>query len=350
MNKNLLTLLLLGASFTLSAQQIEIPQKQFSLVTKRTATWCPYCGTWGWELYENLIADNSGKALLIAAHFSGELFNPTAGSISNNFGGFGQPLFFLGNENQGASSGNIDEKRNSIKSKINDAFLSPPSAQTGMVLVNNDNQLDVYTKTKFFENSNGAYYVGVYLIEKSLTHYQSGQGQDALHKNVLKESLTESAFGELITEGTVSAGAEFAFQVSLPLDESYDLGNTIIATIIWEKDDGTYKVVNCNFSDNFVDEVVATNEALLKIGDFKVSPNPASAFAEISLELQEDFDQAELSLIDAQGRKIQTLFAGNISAGTNRFTLNKEQIPVAGLYFVQFKANQKVVTRKIIFQ
>lgn len=350
MNKNLLTLLILCTSFTLSAQQIEIPQKQFTLVTKRTATWCPYCGTWGWELFENLIADNSGKALLIAAHYSGDLINPTASSITNNFGGFGQPLFFLDNENQNVSSGNIDDKRNSIKSKINEAFLEPPKAQTGMILVDNDNQLDVYTKTRFFQNREGAFYVGVYLIEKTWFHYQSGQGQDAQHKNVLRESLTESDFGELIADGMVSAGSEFTFQVSLPLDETYDLNNTTIATIIWEKDGGTYKVVNSNFSDNFVDELVATNEELLKINDFIASPNPAIDYTEITLELEEGFDQAELSLFDPQGKKVKTLFAGKIVAGTNRFILNRTELSVSGLYLLQLQTQQKIVTRKIIFK
>lgn len=349
MYKTLLSFLFLVLSLSLGAQQIEVPQIQLSLVTKRTATWCPYCGTWGWTLYENLLSDNSAKAVLMAAHYSGELVNPTSANITSNFGGFGQPLFYLNNENQNVSSGNIDDKRNSIKDKINDAFSTPPTAQTGIILVDNDDQLDVYTKTRFFQNSDGAFYLGVYLIEKSVTNYQSGQGQDAHHKNVLRQALTDSAFGELIVEGFVSAGSDYTFQVSLPLDETYDLENTTIATVIWEKDGSTYKVVNCYFSDNYLDELVATDEEVLKITDFKVSPNPAIEQAEITLKLDESFDQAELSLIDAQGRTVKTLMAGNIQAGVNRFNIDKAQIPGGGLYFVQFKANQKVVSRKLIF-
>ena len=258
MIKKLLTLSFLCLAITLSAQQIEVPQQKYSLVTKRTATWCPHCGNWGWTLFENLLADNSSKALMIAAHYSGDLMNPTASAITSNFGGFGQPLFYLGNENQGVSSSNIDDKREEIKSKINDAFNSSPTAQTGMLLVNNGDQLDVYTKTRFFQNADGDYYVGVYLIEKTVMHYQSGQGQDADHKNVLRDHLTEDTFGKLISEGSISAGAESSFQVSYPLDGTYDLGNIRIATILWKKDGGSYKVVNTNFSDNFVEDVVAT--------------------------------------------------------------------------------------------
>lgn len=350
MYRRLLSLLFVCISFSLSAQQIEIPQTQLSLVTKRTATWCPYCGTWGWTLFEGLLEDNSNKAVLMAAHYSGDLVNPASAAITNNFGGFGQPVFYLGNENQWVASSNIEEKRTTIKTKINDAYSSQPKAQAGMILVANDSQLDVYTKTRFFENSNGEYYLGVYLLEQNLFYYQSGQGQDAHHKNVLRESLTDEELGELIAEGSISAGSEFAFNTSIPLDETYDLGNLTVVTILWEKVDSKYNFVNANSSNNYLGGLVATEEELLKISSFEIQPNPVVDQARINLELGETFSYGELALIDLQGRKIQTVYAGSFQEGSNVFTISKEQFNLKGLYFLQFKANQKVATRKALFR
>ena len=51
------------ASISLFSQ--EVMEVQQTLLTKRTATWCPYCGTWGWGFFEDLIEDNEEKAVLI---------------------------------------------------------------------------------------------------------------------------------------------------------------------------------------------------------------------------------------------------------------------------------------------
>lgn len=337
-------------ALSLSAQQIQVPEQQYSLITKRTATWCPHCGNWGWTIFENLIADNSSKALLIAAHFSGDLINPTAVALTNNFGGFGQPLFFLNNDNQGVSSGNIAAKRNEIKEAVNDNFSMSPTAQTGMLLEVNNQQLTVFTKTRFFNNSEGDFYVGVYLIEKSVIHNQAGTQNDGNHKFVLRKSVTNDAFGEQIAEGNISAGAEYSFQSSLAVDANFDVINHMVATVIWEYDGEKYNFVNCNFSDVFLDQVVNTDEELLKITDFNISPNPTNGQSTITLELENGFDQAELSVFDAQGKKLTTIFNGQIQAGTTHFILSKENVRHNGLYFLQFKADQKVVTRKVIFQ
>ncbi|HHB79571.1 MAG TPA: hypothetical protein ENK85_10105, partial [Saprospiraceae bacterium] len=64
MKKILLLLLAVGISYLAQAQ--EVPQTQSSLIIKKTASWCPPCGGWGWDLFEQLIDDNDSQAILWA--------------------------------------------------------------------------------------------------------------------------------------------------------------------------------------------------------------------------------------------------------------------------------------------
>jgi hypothetical protein len=73
MKRLIFTLFFFSAVLSVHTQNIEVPATQKSLITKRTADWCPLCGGWGWPFFRQLILDNSNKAVLIAAHYSGAL-------------------------------------------------------------------------------------------------------------------------------------------------------------------------------------------------------------------------------------------------------------------------------------
>jgi len=80
---------------TLSGYSQEAPQTQSALVTKISATWCPPCGGWGWDLFHDLVVDNEAKATLLAVHHSGNLLTPTSGALADNFMISGQTMMLL---------------------------------------------------------------------------------------------------------------------------------------------------------------------------------------------------------------------------------------------------------------
>lgn len=86
-------MLLVAALFIMKAAAQQVEEVQRTLITKRTASWCINCGTWGWTLFDGLVADNEDKSVLIAAHYDGDLENAAAEEITDNFGGFYQPRF-----------------------------------------------------------------------------------------------------------------------------------------------------------------------------------------------------------------------------------------------------------------
>ena len=104
------TISILVSSLTIGFSQ-DVPEVQQSLITKITATWCPNCGGWGWTFFENIYDDNADKALLIAAHYSGELQTSVSSDFADNFNISYQPFFILGNENQNVNGETVSWRR-----------------------------------------------------------------------------------------------------------------------------------------------------------------------------------------------------------------------------------------------
>lgn len=348
MKRNLLLFLFCGLfSFQVIGQ--EVPEVQKSLITKRTATWCPFCGTWGWTFFEDLIEDNSEKALLIAAHYSGELLNPTANAITSNFGGISQPRFYLGNDDQGVSSGNIATKREQFKVAVDNAADQAPVVNAGLTVVKDNDKLTATVKTQFFQNTDGAYYVGVYIIEDAVVHFQSSIGDNASHHNLLQAAFTEDAFGELVAEGTITAGAAYNAEYEMVLDPTWNPDNITVATIVWKKEGDDFTFVNTHFTDEF-GAPTSLVDIELKGVDLLISPTVALDQTTVMIENDRLLSNAQLILRDLSGKTLSVLFDDQLQEGAHSFQLSKSMLGGNGLYFLSLESEGKVLTKRLIFQ
>jgi len=87
-------------------------------------------------------------------------------------------------------------------------------------------------------------------------------------------------------------------------------------------------------------EVVQTN-------NFKVYPNPVSAQAVISYELNSD-SKVSFSLFDTTGKQITTLLQNEQkAAGLHQFNFNVSNLPT-GIYYCIMQANEHIETQKVI--
>ncbi|HMP29618.1 MAG TPA: hypothetical protein PKD85_08450, partial [Saprospiraceae bacterium] len=92
MKKIFALLLLLSLLLT---PEINAQSKQASLLVKKTADWCPFCGTYGWSFFRKVKEQSQDlPSIMIAMHYSGGLINTTAVDLNANFSGPGQPVFF----------------------------------------------------------------------------------------------------------------------------------------------------------------------------------------------------------------------------------------------------------------
>lgn len=354
MKKMLLTALF-GAVFglLLQAQEIEVPQSNRPLITKRTAEWCPHCGAWGWTIFENLLLDNENDALVVSAHYSGTYMNTVSLEITNNFGGFSQPRFYVNNQDQNATSSNGTTVRNNVRNEVIEWNGATPVAQAGLRVFKEDSQLWVATKTEFFQEGQGEYYLGIYLIERSYLGSQAGYSGQANHKNMLSKSLVGGSFGVLLQSGTIASGSTFEQEASISYAEiaaafengTFNEDNVEIATIIWRKEGNSYSVVNTNSTTEL--EIPSSTADLALQAEMKVSPNVISQQAEVLIDLPIALPQAELSLWSLDGKRVQVIHRGSLSSGTSFFTLERGHL-TAGAYILRLTDGAKVANSKVI--
>ena len=347
MKKGILLLFIGFLSFGLSAQ--EVPEVQKSLITKRTATWCSLCGTWGWSFFEGLIEDNADKAVFFAAHFSGELINPTAETIVSNFGGFSQPRFYLGSTDQNVSSGNASTRRTEIQAKVDESFETAPVVNSGINAFEDGETISIDVKTQFFQAAEGEYLVAPYIVEDGVINFQQNQGQAAIHKYILRTSFTENAFGEVVATGNIEAGTTVDQSFSIAIDPAWAFENIEIAVVIWKNNGGDYEFVNVNSTNTF-SMPVAVNDIELQDATMLIAPNVATDQAQINITADRTFDEANLILTDLSGRQVAVLSQGTLAAGDHTFELNKAQVNQNGVYFISLVAEGKTLTQKVIFQ
>lgn len=337
--------ILLFSLNTLRSQEVQEIQK--SLITKITATWCPNCGGWGWTFFDSIFVDNAAKALIIKANYSGELQNPTAADFATNFNTNYQPYFIVGNENQNVTSTNTAAKRTTIKNLVDNNYATPPVVNAGLEVTKNGDFLNVQTKTRFFQNTEGEYYLGIYVIEDGVINFQQNQGNDAVHKNVLRASMSSGSFGELITSGIISSGSEFDKPYSILLG-NWNLNNLEIAAIIWKKVGNTFEFVNTH-STTEISTVGIASIPEDEIG-FHVFPTITAGNVTIELNLKNENTAIQLELADLSGKKLATIFEGNAGARLRTFEINRTMAGASGLYFIVLRHGNAVSTKKIIFQ
>lgn len=346
--KYLFTLILITLiGFSGVAQEVE--EKQRTLITKRTASWCGNCGTWGWAFMEGLIEDNEEKAVLIAAHYSGDLQTQFAIDMTNNFGGSGQPNFFVGNDRLPAGSSSWPSFRTDTKTFVDMNFEADPIANTGLKATFLDNsQLLIETKTKFFADTNGDYYLSIFVLDNNLINNQSGQGANAQHKKVLIASATGDAFGESVASGSVSNGTEMTKEYTIAgLDSSKNLDYEVVA-IIWDFQNGIRNFVNAFSLDGSQFSVPVSVEQSIDPGTYAVFPSMSSDLINIRLN-QADAQNAAVKIFDLNGQMVKTIYNGSYQAALN-LEVSKSALGISnGTYLIHINVDGKIATEKVIF-
>ncbi len=322
----------------LFAQEIEVPQVQMSLITKKTATWCPYCGDWGWTMFKGLLEDNASKSLVIAAHYSGDLANDPSIAIAQNFGGVGQPRFYLGNADQGVSNGNVSSKRTAIKEAVDDRYANgTPLAQTGLKVAVIGKQATVRTATRFFGDAEGDYRLGVYLVRKSFNYYQSGKGSMADHSNLLTRAISEAIFGETLVSEGAAAGTTIDRDFSFEFTDAENPEDFMVATILWKANGTKFDFVNTNFTAELSSELSSQTRAAALLGSsVKLSPNPATDHFDLRFHLQKAVDSADVSIRDLNGKVVRRLTSGSLPAGDHLLQAEDLEDVPAGVYLLHF--------------
>ena len=244
--KSILTFLLFVGSLSLFGQTLNT--KQTTLVIKKTADWCPFCGTYGWSYFKGLNdqVQSDPNALLVSMHFSGGLQNTAAQQITNNFDAPGQPVFIVNNTDILVESNNFSAKINETKSTIQSNNAKPAAIALGLNLYKiSASKYTINVVAKSSQALNGIEsFVGFYRVRNNVIHNQASLSSTASHINVLEASLIPgSIWGQALFTGSFPSGTEVQFNQEIDAFEPN--ANIKILAIVWNKQpNGKYSFIN----------------------------------------------------------------------------------------------------------
>jgi len=329
-------LLLVALSSTSLFAQLEVPEVQRSLVTKVTATWCPPCGGWGWDLFENVLNDNATSAVLIAGHYRGSDLETVAGNdLADNFQVSGQPSFYLGNTRQSASSGSAATSRVNIKAAIDAQASLQPSANAGLVARGvQGRSYQFETETRFFQAVNGEFYLSVFAVEDDVVNRQTNRGVDAVHKRVLRGNIDgELTFGQEIVNGTVAEDQTFSTSFTFDFPQAWDIDKVRLATVLWKKNGDAYEFVNANEVESSDWTRLVSNSEELVRSEFGITGFGESGILTTTLDFSSEAQDVSLELIDASGRQLARRQLGYTPFGKTQVVWDEVNL-TSGVYVV----------------
>jgi len=218
-----------------SQKPLSPTQEQKGFAINYTATWCGYCGSWGAPLIHDY-SNDAPEGAIICTHASGD---PMHNNLYNSF------------KNDRTTNGGIPthwvgDILTQSSSAMTNLLSQVPVAGVDYRYKINGNSIDIDTKVKFFENTQGDYYLSVLILEDGIegnssagSYAQSGTSQsypndDYKHDFVLRASSVQGqAYGELIATAP-SNNKVIEKSYSIDIDPTWSKNNIYPVCIIWK--------------------------------------------------------------------------------------------------------------------
>lgn len=332
--------ILLFAVNLLSAQ--EINNKQWTLIHERTATWCPLCGSWGWDFKDKILNEfKNDNVVYMAVNYSGDLVNETATAFDSKFGGVGQPIFFVDNTDIKVNSSNGDSKLQETRWEVDFKKDLPPYQGIGIEASMDDDlpgTINAKAIVEFLDDpGSGEFYFSLLLLEDVMNAQASRTGLQ-LHKNVLRNSFLPTVFDNYIASGPIAKGTKFEFSGKIE-NLSGEAKDYKVLGIVWGKANNQYLFNNCFISD--VKLLSSTNDEILDNSFYTYQAESGSIVVQLDkkLVLQRG---AEITVSDLSGRIINRT---TIQNGQNSIQIQASYNP--GVHIVTLTNGKDILSKKI---
>ena len=307
--KQLLLLLLTPIFLT---AQVDVPETQGVLVTKRSADWCPPCGGWAWDMFDTLVYNAPENLFAWTLHHSGGLNNAAANVLDDGvYEAPYQPRIFQNNTDLGASNGSWMTHVENLRTDAQNALNQTPVAQSGIEVTRTaTDHYRVNARVKFFDaNATGNFRYALYLVQRNHTGYQANRGNNAAHKHLIREILSDEAWGQSLVPGETT-------DLTLDFTSTYLPEDIIVVGVIWDGENDDYEFVNVHSAG--VTEGTTATVALTPTGTrLRVLDNGNRPTFQLDVP---ERAQLQLDVFDALGRPVATPLRGTVGAGTQTVT------------------------------
>ena len=317
--------------------------KNQPLISKRTATWCPNCGTWGWDFKLAILEEiSSDDATIVALHYSGDLANETSTALTEAIGGQGQPMFFLNNTNLNASSGNWSGKLDELKANVEMMNSEIPAFGVELHGYPGASANEIVTEIALHVNQavEGEFYIGTYLITNDLVNNQAGNSQTAEHKKILLDEFSGTPFGREIGNGPITEGVmDFSITTTF---ESLPEASTDVAVIIWQKDGDEYGVVNTAIVEGV--ELLSSNDEVNWV--IEARSFYAQNAINVSLQTEQAIGEYKINILNTNGQLVKSVsnktFENNLELQLDASALT------TGNYYINMVSSKGIWSDKIM--
>jgi hypothetical protein len=321
----------------------QVSSKNWTLIHERTATWCPYCGTWGWDFKESLVTKfKNSNVIFMAVHYSGDLMNPTATEFDANYGGIGQPIFYADGSDLIVTSNNQAQKLNEASLIVDFKNTNPAFAGVGIdaELNKNTNTLTVNAKVEFFSDvEGGEYYLGLYLLEDVVNTQASRTGVQT-HQNVLRKSLFPTTFGNKFHTGSVQKGKSFTMSTTTA-NITADRDKIKILGVIWTKVSNKYLFFNANVVNAAIPADSDDEQSAIEFKTFQAE----SGAIVVDLKNVSVGPNSVINVTDVSGKVVASQALLGTDSG-NSIEINGNFAP--GIHIVTLNNNDLKTSKKLI--
>ncbi len=107
-------------------------------------------------------------------------------------------------------------------------------------------ELTTNIETEFLEDLEGTYYIIAYILESGIEQPQQSEAgviDDYIHDHVLRGSMNGTWGGTVCTSGNAIAGVVFENEVSLTLDEEWDVDECEVVAVVYRFDSPLREIV-----------------------------------------------------------------------------------------------------------
>ena len=343
-------ILLLSTFLSLTILSIaQVSETHMALVNPKTATWCTPCGEWGIESTAIMVDENLDKAVFIELHNSDLLSNPFNDEILENYPlTLYTPAWYVNGVDRTFHEdlGQIPTyTENNVQNDVDSTYDVPPLANTNFTFSISGDMLTVNTETKFFQNGDGEYYLAIYVVEDDVDEEQDGAAASYRHDFTLRSGMTSTnTYGEMINDAPVTSGTEFTDTYTLELDAEWQQPKIWLAAVIWEKIGDAYSYINA-YTD-YERIAVAIEDNPYSSASVSLLQNPTSGTSQLLVN-SEFADDAQITLMDLNGRVIKNIYSGYLSVGENYIEVQVADIP-AGMYLIKSNIANTGYINKII--
>lgn len=203
-----------------------------------------------------------------------------------------------------------------------------------------------------------------------LVSYLSGEAEAVSSEAMLTIDMLPAITMQPDAAVTVDNGKELRLEVAadgfapltyqwmkdgVDITGAVDMVYTIAA--VTQADAGTYTVKVMNSCDEVVSmaSVVTVTKVNTSVDNpisglnvSNISPNPSNGIAKFNISSETTLG-AEITLNDASGRQVASLFNGNLTEGNNSIEINSDKLNIAsGTYFVVIRTNSGIMTRYFV--